>query len=176
MIAPLPCSLSFVKENLQNLQAAFVVRDLEESMLRYRRLLGIGPWSIYTYDRTILRRASYQGREADYSMRLALASFENGSIELIQHLAGDSIYADFIRTHGYGFHHFGLTVEDAAPVLAEAESAGLTVIQDGSGFGMEGDGYFAYLDSQELLGVVLEIRVPPRKRRPPDRMFPICEK
>jgi methylmalonyl-CoA/ethylmalonyl-CoA epimerase len=164
--------LALICGSFKDIQAGFVVRDLEESMRRYRDLLGIGPWSVYTYDRTMLTRSSYRGKAGAYSMRLALASLESGSLELIQHLEGESIYRDHVRVHGYGFHHFGITVPDAGAALAEAERAGLKIIQDGSGFGLEGDGYFAYLDSERLLGAILEIRVPPGKRREPERIFP----
>lgn len=44
-------------------------------------------------------------------------------------------------------HHFGVLVEEMNDELAKASAAGLQMIQDGSGFGLDGDGHYAYLDT-----------------------------
>ena len=41
------------------------------------------------------------GAPADYAMRIALSHLGLMRIELIEQKRGDTIYADFIRTHGY---------------------------------------------------------------------------
>ena len=37
----------------------------------------------------------------------------------------------------------------------EAAAAGLTMTQDGAGFGRDGDGHYAYLNTEEMIGVAL---------------------
>mgnify|MGYP000523654973 CR=1 FL=1 len=37
---------------------------------------------------------------------------------------GDTVYADFVKEHGYGVHHFGVLVEDMEEAIAQAEAAG----------------------------------------------------
>jgi methylmalonyl-CoA/ethylmalonyl-CoA epimerase len=85
---------------------------------------------------------------------------------------GDTVYADFVREHGYGVHHLGILVEDMESALAEAEAAGVAMLQDGAGFGRDGDGHYAYLDTEGEIGVMLELIERPEGRMPPDKIYP----
>jgi hypothetical protein len=105
-------------------------------------------------------------------MRLALAMVGPLQIELIQPLEGDTIYADFVRKRGYGLHHIAVAVDDMESAIAQAEAAGLTVIQDGGGFGLDGDGGYAYLDTEDMIGVTLEFVELPKRRAEPERVYP----
>ena len=91
---------------------------------------------------------------------------------LIEMAGGDSVYADFVREHGYGVHHFGVLVDDMDAALAEAAAAGLTMTMDGAGFGRDGDGHYAYLDTEKDLGTTLELIKRPKDRVPPERVYP----
>ena len=97
-------------------------------------------------------------------------------IELIQPLTGESIYAEYIAKHGYGLHHFGLLVEDMDAALSEARTAGYEMTMDGSGFGMDSDGHYAYLDTEDRLGVILEFISRPARRVPPEAIYPPDDK
>jgi hypothetical protein len=59
-----------------------------------------------------------------------------------------------------------------AMALREAEAAGLVMLQDGAGFGRDGDGHYAYLDTERLLGVMLELIERPRDRSEPEDVYP----
>ncbi len=82
------------------------------------------------------------------------------------------MYADFVREHGYGVQHLGLLVDDMQAAIALAEAAGYAVVQDGSGFGLDGDGHYAYLVTAEDLGVMLELIERPKGRRTPEKVYP----
>jgi catechol 2,3-dioxygenase-like lactoylglutathione lyase family enzyme len=166
----LPQTLPYLKNGIA--QVAILVKDLDKTVENYWAVFGIGPWNFYTYARPLVREMSYRGKPADYGMRLALSYIGPLRIELIEAKAGDSIYADFIREHGYGVHHFGILVEEMNDELAKAKAAGLQMIQDGSGFGLDGDGHYAYLDTEELLGVTLELIQRPKARVAPEKVFP----
>jgi hypothetical protein len=112
------------------------------------------------------------GKSAEYSMRIALANFQTMRLELIQPLEGDSIYKDSIKQHGYGMHHVGIVVDDILAAIKQAQSLGLNVIMDGSGFGVDGDGHFAYLDSQDAFGILFELIQRPARRHLPEKVFP----
>jgi hypothetical protein len=105
-------------------------------------------------------------------MRIALAWVNALCIELIEIGGGDSIYREFVAQRGYGLHHLGVVVEDARAAVAQAEGAGFPVIQDGTGYGLEGDGHFAYLDTEAQLGVIVELMELPKMRVPPERIYP----
>jgi len=163
-------ALPFLRNGVS--QIALVVPDLEAAVRSFWSLLGIGPWHFYTYDKGLLRSMSYRGRPADYSMRLALAWAGPLRIELIQMLEGETVYADFVHNHGYGLHHLGVLVEDMEAALRQAEAAGLRVAMDGAGFGLDGDGHYAYLDTEERLGTTIELIQRPKRRRPPEKVYP----
>jgi methylmalonyl-CoA/ethylmalonyl-CoA epimerase len=104
--------------------------------------------------------------------RVALSYLGPTRIELIEPLEGDTVYADFVAEHGYGVHHFGVLVDDMEAALAEAEAAGLAMTMDGSGFGRDGDGHYAYLDTEDALGVTIELIERPKGRMSPERVYP----
>jgi len=138
-----PQPLPFLKNGIA--QVALLVRDLDKTVENYWTLFGIGPWHFHTYGKPLVRQMSYRGQPAEYRMRIALSQIGPLRIELIEAQEGDSIYAEFIKEHGYGVHHFGLLVENMDSAMTQVNSAGFNMIQDGSGFGLDGDGYYAYL-------------------------------
>ncbi len=153
-------------------QIALVVPDLDEAVRNWWDRFGVGPWHFYTYGRPLLRRMTRRGKPADYRMRLAVTSLGPLRIELIQALEGDTVYAEFVGKHGYGVHHLGLLVEDMPAALRQARKAGLPMTMDGAGFGLDGDGHYAYLDTEDLLGVTLEFIQRPRRRHKPEKVYP----
>ena len=153
-------------------QVGILVEDLDQAVENYWRVGKIGPWQIYTYQRPLVKVMTYRGKPADYKMRIALTWTNALCIELIQVLEGESIYQEFIEKRGFGLHHLGIVVEDAEAEIAQAEGAGFPVIQDGSGYGLHGDGHYAYLDTEAQLGVIVELMQPPKVRVSPERIYP----
>jgi catechol 2,3-dioxygenase-like lactoylglutathione lyase family enzyme len=153
-------------------QVAIIVRDLEQTVEAYHQTFGIGPWHFYTYEKPLVKSMSYHGQPADHSIRIALSYFGPLRIELIEVRQGSSVHADFVREHGYGVHHFGLLVDDMQAALEQARAAGLDMIQDGSGFGLDGDGHYAYLDTEARFGVTLELIQRPKGRHKPEKIYP----
>jgi catechol 2,3-dioxygenase-like lactoylglutathione lyase family enzyme len=156
-------------------QVAIIVKDIDQAVEAYSRLFGIGPWHIYTYGKPLVETMSYHGEPAEYKMRIALSYLGDTRIELIQPLEGNNVYDDFIEEHGYGVHHFGVLVEDMEAALALAAEAGLEMTMDGAGFGLEGDGHYAYLDTEDQIGVTLELIERPEGRVAPERVYPPVE-
>ncbi|HLO15059.1 MAG TPA: VOC family protein [Anaerolineales bacterium] len=162
--------LPFLKSGIA--QIAILVKDLEETVQNYWSMFGIGPWHFYTYAKPLVKQMSYHGHPAEYKMRLALSQIGPLRIELIEVKEGESIYADFIKEHGYGVHHLGILVDDMNAALAKADSSGFNMIQDGSGFGLDGDGHYAYLETEESLGITLQLIQRPKARVKPEKIYP----
>ena len=125
-------------------QVAMVVEDLDKTVENYYKVFGIGPWHFYTYERPLVKHMTYHGKDVDYSMRVALSYVGPMRVELIEMKRGDTVYADFVRDHGYGVHHFGL----------------------------DGDGHYAYLDTEDTLGTTYELICRPERRMKPERVYP----
>ena len=153
-------------------QIGILVNDLERAVEMYWKFFGIGPWHFYTYGKPLVKEMTYLGKPTSYHMRLALATAGQTRLELIELGEGPTIYADFVREHGYGMQHVGVLVDDMRAALQQAKSAGINMIQDGEGFGLEGDGHYAYLDTQDEFGVTIELIERPSKRVKPERVYP----
>lgn len=165
-----PAVLPFLQNGVA--QIAIIVEDIDAAVEHYWHTFGIGPWHFYTYQRPLVQAMTYQGQPADYAVRIALTYAGPTRLELIEVVQGDSVYVDFIREHGYGIQHLGVLVEDMAAALAQAREAGFTVTMDGAGFGPDGDGHYAYLDTDEQLGFTLELIQRPKRRHPPEKIYP----
>jgi catechol 2,3-dioxygenase-like lactoylglutathione lyase family enzyme len=153
-------------------QIAIIVADLEGTVENYWKTFGIGPWHFYTYQRPLLNMIRYYGEDLDHSFRIALSYFGPTRIELIEVKEGKSIYVDFINEHGYGVQHLGILVDDMQAALKEAADKGFQIIQEGSGFGPDGDGHYAYLDTAKEYGVTFELIERPKRRYPPEKVYP----
>ena len=163
-------SLPFLKNGVA--QIAMIVENLEEAVENYHRYFGIGDWHFYTYGKPLVKKMSYHGKPVEYKMRVALSYFGPMRVELIEPVEGETVYADFVREHGYGLHHMGVLVDNMEAAVAQAEAAGIEVVMDGSGFGLDGDGHYAYLDTEKLIGASIELIERPKGRVHPEKVYP----
>jgi catechol 2,3-dioxygenase-like lactoylglutathione lyase family enzyme len=153
-------------------QVCVLVDDLDDAIRRYSDLFAATHWRGYRYSPDTVAQLGYRGAQGTFSMWVALSDTVP-QIELIKSISGPSIYTEWIERHGFGFHHFGVFTQTLAADVQALEEQGFVVSQSGRGYGLDGDGGFAYLDSLEQLGVVLELIEVPARRRPPDREWHI---
>jgi methylmalonyl-CoA/ethylmalonyl-CoA epimerase len=154
-------------------QLGIVVRDLDAALERYYDLMpSLGEWRCYTYSSETVAQLTYRGSEEAYAMKLALAS-RSPQIELIEPISGPNIYREWLDEHGEGPHHVGVYVDSLGDACKRFQLSGLEPIQTGHGFGAdrEGGGY-AYFDTREIVGVIVELIELPLRRRLPERVFP----
>lgn len=153
-------------------QVAIVVRDLDAALPSYVEKIGIQPWSIYTYGPHMLHSMTYQGNDQTYVMKLALAFTGDTMWELIESVDGPNVYEDFLQEHGEGLHHIGYYVDDLDAEIATMAELGYPCIQSGKGFGVDGDGGYAYFDTTAELGCIIEAIEPGSEMREPERVYP----
>ena len=153
-------------------QIAFVVRDLEAKMRAFWDDVGIGPWSVYTFAPPHVRDMIYRGQRRDFSMRVAFAMCGDTQIELVQSLSGPNLYEEFLAQCGEGVQHLGVHVADMAAATREMEAAGYSLLQSGRGYGVGGDGAFAYFATADRLGTLIELIELPQERYPPESTYP----
>jgi methylmalonyl-CoA/ethylmalonyl-CoA epimerase len=150
-------------------QIGIVVRDLERGIREYTDLIGVSPWALYTYGPDFVHDLTYRGRPGAYAMRIALSG-ARPMVELVEPLAGPSIYHDWLEEHGEGLHHVGVEVPSVERAMVAAAGAGFSVIQSGRGYGLDGDGGFAYLDTYDRLRIIVELLEFPARRREPEEV------
>jgi methylmalonyl-CoA/ethylmalonyl-CoA epimerase len=153
-------------------QVAVVVRDLDAAMRRYSDQLGIGPWDVYTYGPHRMHTMTLRGETRPYVMKLALAFVGTTMYELIESVQGPNIYEEFLAARGEGLHHLGYYVASIDDAIAEMEAKGYALLQSGRGFGVDGDGAYAYFDSERDLGCIVEAIERPRAMPEPERCYP----
>jgi hypothetical protein len=149
-------------------QLGIVVPDLERAL---RAHAGMGPWSVYTYDRHVVPTLECGGTPADFRFRLALNP-STPQLEIIQPLDDDSPYARWLARGHSGVHHLGYLVDDVSATTTAMCAAGFTVIMSGSGHGADGTGAFAYYDTEAAVGYLMEAIRRPLERREPEAVWP----
>jgi catechol 2,3-dioxygenase-like lactoylglutathione lyase family enzyme len=148
-------------------QCAIVVHDLDEAVARWSEQLAIGPWTAYRLAPPRLQEMRYHGENVEFSLRHALAWQGEMQFELVQPLAGPSIFADHLKAHGEGLHHVGRYVADHPAAVAEATAAGFVALQSARGF----DGAFAYFKHPDV-ALIVELIEAPRVRIEPEFVYP----
>jgi len=133
-------------------QVGVVVRDLDKAIAFYERL-GIGPFGEGPSASTLERRV--HGDDApDTRVAGKIAQMGNIEFELLQPVAGRSVQGDFLEEHGEGIVHICAHTDDLDRDIAEMAELGYKVISYGR---LDDGGQFAYFDTQEVGGLVLEL-------------------
>lgn len=153
-------------------QVAIIVRDIDRAMTHYVDRLGIGPWDVYTYGPHRMHRMTFRGEERSYVMKLALTFVGSTMYELIESVQGPNIYEEFLASRGEGLHHLGYYVDDVEAEIAAMAAKGYPLLQSGHGFGADGDGAYAYFDTERDFGCILEAIELPKRMAPPERRYP----
>jgi hypothetical protein len=116
-------------------QIGVVVANLDETTKALSEIFGIGPFrTIYwpPAGRTDIQRY-YHGQPATFTARMAFAEIGSLELELIEPLAGESAWADFLKERGPGIHHILFNTLDLKPVLDHLARHGINPTQSGSG-------------------------------------------
>jgi hypothetical protein len=134
-------------------QNGYVVRDIEAALAHWTEVLGVGPF--FYFERVPVEDFRYRGEPSPVEVSIALASWGELQIELIeQRNDAPSMYRDFLATGREGLQHVACWYDDLDEPLARAERLGLAVGQSGT---IGERGRFAYLDTESHGGTVVEI-------------------
>jgi methylmalonyl-CoA/ethylmalonyl-CoA epimerase len=137
-----------------------VVHDLESHAARQSDLLGAGPWRIYEFGPHMMTWYEDHGSPAVGRTLVALND-TRPQVELLQPVSGPSIYQAWLGEHGEGLHHVGVVVDSVDAVVAAAQGLGIDILSSGAGFGVDGSGKFAYLETRAQIGMIVEVIEPP---------------
>jgi hypothetical protein len=134
-------------------QFAFVAREFAPASAYWEKL-GFPAFSI---TRPQLRGVEYRGKRARYEQELGWQRHGSVPYEWCVPPAGQpSVYTEFLERHGEGVQHLGFNVEDIDKAVAQY---GFPVSQSGAWGeeGKKGSGRFAYLDTDGIGGVTVEL-------------------
>jgi catechol 2,3-dioxygenase-like lactoylglutathione lyase family enzyme len=135
-------------------QYALVVRSLEK-VSDYWARLGFPAMEI---THGPLSDLVYRGRPGQFDQKLGWHRHGTVTWEWIEPLAAPTVYEDFLKEHGEGFHHLAFDVPDMDAANASWESLGVPIVQSGAWGekGKRGSGRFAYAATDAFGGVTTE--------------------
>ena len=122
-------------------QIGVVVRDVEKAIEYYSKF-GLGPFQV-------VEIAGEVGSKM-VKAKLAFAQMGQVQLELIEIVEGETIHTEFLKKRGEGLHHLGFFVEDLEKEVDRWKKQGVGVLQAIEGF-------FAYMDTAKIGGVILEL-------------------
>ena len=138
-------------------QVGIVVYDAQAACDAWTSRFKIDPPHIVDWPvpgKNLEGSATYHGKPANFKMRLAFLQLGPVQIEFLEPQEGDNIYSDFLEEHGEGLHHILFEAEDPAAII---EGIGAPVLQSG-GSTLRPGATWSYLDTQEMLKVIVELR------------------
>ncbi|MBT4521110.1 MAG: hypothetical protein HOC23_14000 [Halieaceae bacterium] len=136
-------------------QVAYIVADLDQSILMWNQAMGIGPFAVARNVQP-LEGSVYRGEESHgITINLGFAYIDNIQLELIQPCDEQpSIYREALDAGHTALHHYGFLVEDYETAYQDALNAGYQAIVDA---GQKGWARMAYMELQSMPGLISEI-------------------
>ncbi len=128
-------------------QVGIVVPDIEAALERYESLWGGGPWRCFVYGPERLPEVTYRGKPGHYSATIAINQLVP-QIELIQPSRRAEHLPRVPRSRGARAPPSRLLGRLGPGVVREMEQAGYPCVQAGFGYGLDGDGGYAYFDTE----------------------------
>lgn len=142
------------------LQIGFVVRDAEAVAARWALLFGLPAPRVVNWPLRPGMRAELRGEPIELKMKIAFVETDSMQLEFIQPLEPNNIYEEFLQTRGEGLHHVLFEMENPEETAKKLQ---VEIVQSGSTI-REGGQWFV-LDTQQLLGMLLEgRRLPPKEK------------
>ena len=143
--------------NLKVDQLGFVYKDIEKQVKIFESLFNVPKFAILPETTEIVK---YRGKDGEVNTKIAISRQFNTQIELIQPISGESIHKEFLDKGREGLHHISFYVENIETYIKFFEKQGLEMVY----YGSIGKQVYAYFDTEEALGMFLEVQET-RKRR-----------
>ncbi len=142
-------------------QIGIVVKDLERAIEYYEDTLGFGPFTRSGVDfNLVFDYIELRGERVETEFLMGFAALGSLELELIQPVRGPSLYREFLERGSEGLHHLCFDVDDLDERLKRYRSMGLPALMEGR----TPNGGFAYLDTEKIGGVIIELVQRPSRR------------
>jgi catechol 2,3-dioxygenase-like lactoylglutathione lyase family enzyme len=135
-------------------QIAIVVRDIDEACRRWSDVLGQPIPKVIVTEPGNEVAMTYKGAPSNARAKLAFFSLGPVQLELIEPLGGASTWQKALDSRGEHVQHIAFWVEGMQASVDFLRERGIAMTQRGD---MMEEGQYAYFDSEERLGVTLEL-------------------
>lgn len=143
-------------DKMQNnimVQVGVVVRDIEKTARNFTKIFGVDMPHISLTDTRDKALTEYKGQPTEARAKLAFIDMGGMQLELIEPDDHPSTWKEFLDKHGEGIHHIALNVKGMKETVAYLENNGMPLVQKGEYTG----GRYAYIDSSDKLGMIIEL-------------------
>lgn len=138
-------------------QIGIVVPDLTRATQLLTELFGIGPFRFIEWPNRPDSKYYFRGNEEQIKIRQAFTQVGPLELEWIQPLEGEkNAYYEFLKQKGGGIHHILFEVENMDDAVRNLAADRVDVLQAGTG--IRPGTRWALLDTQALIGFLLELR------------------
>ena len=131
-----------------------IVKDIRNAMEKYQRFLGVEAPRLKKTCEPEVAKVEYLEKPTDAVAWQTFFTIGSVRVELIEPDEHPSTWKSFLEEHGEGFHHISYVVKDLEKELERFREAGMGVCQRGNYNG----GRYAYLDTENEIGIMLELR------------------
>ena len=133
------------------MQLGYVFKDIKKQASIMEKLFGVPPFAYSEGEPQII---TYRGKESKVHLSMSISRYFGTQLELIQWNEGECLYKEFLEQGREGLHHISLFVQDLDKYLEEIEKMGIEIIQSG----VIGPSHWAYLDTEETFGIMIEVQ------------------
>ena len=138
-------------------QIGIVVKDLDRTTSLLGSLFGIGPFRFIEWPNRPDSEYCFRGQREHIRIRQAFVQVGPIELEFIQPLEGENTaYWQFLHREGGGIHHILFETQDMDAATAALGERGIRILQNGTG--IRPGTRWALLDTEELLGFLVELR------------------
>lgn len=134
-------------------QYAIVLRDMKKVAAFYESL-GFGGMPV---DHNISVNRKYRDQLGKFEMNLGWWRWGDVTFEWIEPLVGPSVYHEFLKDRGEGFHHLAFNVTDMDKATELLTARGAPESQSGGWDTPTSKGRFAYMDTERFGGASIEL-------------------
>ena len=142
---------------------SILVNDIELSAEKLAKTLSVS-WNLWTITPD---HCFVNGEPSPFSFRAAIAQVGGANLELISPNSGKSIYDDYLKLKGEGYHHSCFAYADLESMQSakeELKTQGYKMIQNGYTEGVFEFCYFELTDPNMLLELLYLKELPPPER------------
>jgi methylmalonyl-CoA/ethylmalonyl-CoA epimerase len=145
-------SSAFLSDN-RITQIGLVVRNIENAVRDWSRLLGVAPPDIVITDPHELSHTEYQKKPTPARAKLAFFKLGQVTLELIEPVGEPSTWNDQLEASGPSLHHIAFEIKGMSDHIEKLAGHGLPLLQRGDYSG----GRYAYLEGRQRMGAIVEL-------------------
>ncbi|MCR5370649.1 MAG: VOC family protein [Clostridium sp.] len=143
------------------IHVGIVVHSIEKTLENMEKVFRLGSYRINPFPPQDVKPSEiqlmYAGEKGDFSARFCFIQMGNTEVELIEPVHGESVWKEFLARKGEGIHHLKYEVDSLNETIRELREKGIKCVQYGSAVGPNKGKTWAYFDTEEQLGYVLEV-------------------